>query len=154
VATKDSANVRGAPPLVLLALIAAGGLIHLLAPLAILPDSVPNAVGLLPIAAAIALFMLSVREFSRHNTPVRGSEPVMTIVASGPYRLSRNPIYLSMLVLQVGIALIVNSAWMFAAVAVMFAYLSLGVIAREESYLTGKFGEQYLRYKASVRRWV
>jgi protein-S-isoprenylcysteine O-methyltransferase Ste14 len=153
-ATKDSANVLGSPPLVLLALLAAGGLIHLILPVGILPGSFPNAVGLPFIVAAITLFMLSVRAFSRQGTPVRGSEPATAIVASGPYRFSRNPIYLSMLLLEVGIALMVNSVWMLAAVALMFAYLSLGVIAREETYLAHKFGEEYLRYKQSVRRWI
>jgi len=153
-ATKDSANVLGSPPLVLLALLAAGGLSHLLLPVDVYPRSFPNVVGLPAIAAAVMLFMLSVREFSRQGTPVRGSEPAAVVVASGPYRFSRNPIYLSMLLLEVGIALMVNSVWMLAAVTLMFAYLSLGVIAREEMYLARKFGDEYLRYKASVRRWL
>jgi protein-S-isoprenylcysteine O-methyltransferase Ste14 len=59
-----------------------------------------------------------------------------------------------MLLLEAAIALMANSAWLLAAVAVMFAYLSLGVIAREEDYLSRKFGDEYLRYKASVRRWL
>ena len=138
----------------LLALLAAGGLIHLIAPVGVLPDALPSAVGLPFIVAAIALFMLSVREFSSHGTPVRGSEPATNVVTSGPYRYSRNPIYLSMLLLEIGIALMVNSVWLLVAVALMVAYLSLGVIAREERYLAGKFGEAYLHYKASVRRWL
>jgi protein-S-isoprenylcysteine O-methyltransferase Ste14 len=129
-------------------------LIHLLVPVDLYPGSFPNAVGLPFIALAITLFMLSVREFSRQGTPVRGSEPAAVVVASGPYRFSRNPIYLSMLLLEVGIALMVNSVWMLLAVALMFAYLSLGVIAREEDYLSRKFGDEYLRYEASVRRWI
>ena len=153
-AKQDSANVLGSPPVVLLALLAGGGLIHLLVPVDVYPGSFPNVVGLPLIAAAIVLFMLSVREFSRQGTPVRGSEPVAVVVASGPYRFSRNPIYLSMLLLEVGIALMVNSVWILAAVALMFAYLSLGVIAREELYLAEKFGDEYLRYKAGVRRWI
>jgi len=153
-AIKDTANVLGSPPVVLLALLAGGGLIHLLVPVDLFSDSFPNVIGLPLIALAIALFMLSVREFSRQGTPVRGSEPAAVVVASGPYRFSRNPIYLSMLLLEVGIALMVNSVWMLAAVALMFAYLSLGVIAREEGYLSRKFGDEYLRYKASVRRWL
>ena len=153
-AMKDSAKVLGSPPLVLLALLAAGSLAHLFLPVELYSGSFPNVVGLPFIAAAIVLFMLSVREFSRSGTPVRGSEPAAVVVASGPYRFSRNPIYLSMLLLEAGIALMANSAWLLAAVAVMFAYLSLGVIAREEDYLSRKFGDEYLRYKASVRRWI
>ena len=153
-AIKDSANVLGSPPLVLLALLAAGGFGHHLLPVDVYPGSFPNVVGLPFIAAAIVLFILSVREFSRHGTPVRGSEPAAAVVASGPYRFSRNPIYLSMLLLEAGIALMANSAWMLAAAALMFAYLSLGVVAREEGYLSAKFGSEYLLYKASVRRWL
>ncbi len=152
--TTDSADVLGSPPIVLLALLAAGGLIHLLLPVEVFPGSFPNVVGLPFIAAAIVLFMLSVREFSRHGTPVRGSEPATVVVAGGPYRFSRNPIYLSMLLLEIGIALMLDSAWMLVAVALMFAYLSLGVIAREEGYLARKFGDEYVRYRESVRRWI
>ena len=153
-ATNDSANVVGSPPLVLLALLAGGGLLHLAFPVDLLPDSFPNVIGLPFIVSAIALFMLSVREFSRQGTSVRGSEPASVVVASGPYRFSRNPIYLSMLLLEAGVALMANSAWILAAVAPMFAYLSLGVIVREEGYLSRKFGGEYLRYKTSVRRWI
>jgi protein-S-isoprenylcysteine O-methyltransferase Ste14 len=153
-AIKDTANVLGSPPVVLLALLAGGGLVHLLLPVDLFPDSFPNVIGLPLIALAIALFMLSVREFSRQGTPVRGSEPASVVVASGPYRFSRNPIYLSMLLLEAGIAIMANSAWIMVAILFMFAYLSLGVIAREEIYLVDKFGDEYLRYKASVRRWI
>jgi protein-S-isoprenylcysteine O-methyltransferase Ste14 len=152
-ATRDTANVLGAPPLVLLALLAAGGLGCLILPIDVYPGF-PNVVGLPVIAASILLFMLSRREFSRHGTPISGSQPAVAVVASGPYRFSRNPIYLSMLLLGAGIALLVNSVWMLAAVALMFVYLSLGVIVREEAYLARKFGDEYLRYKASVRRWI
>jgi len=153
-AIKDTASVLGSPPMVLLALLAGGGLLQLLIPVDLFPDSFPNVIGLPLIVLAIALFMLSVREFSHEGTPVRGSEPASVVVASGPYRFSRNPIYLSMLLLEAGIALMANSAWITVAIPLMFAYLSLGVIAREEIYLTRRFGEEYLHYKASVRRWI
>jgi protein-S-isoprenylcysteine O-methyltransferase Ste14 len=74
--------------------------------------------------------------------------------AGGPYRLSRNPIYLSMILLQVGVGIWTASLWFFILAAVCVALLTWGVILREERYLTRKFGDEYLSYKSRVRRWI
>jgi len=151
---KDHADVVGRPPAVTVAALGAGVVLHLLVPVEIVPG-VPTWVLGIPLAmVSLALFLLSVREFSRHGTPVRGTEAVTTIVATGPYRFSRNPIYLSFVLLQLGIALTANSAWILLMVIPTFLYLSIGVIDREESYLARKFGDEYRRYRQSVRRWM
>jgi protein-S-isoprenylcysteine O-methyltransferase Ste14 len=72
----------------------------------------------------------------------------------GPYRFSRNPIYLAFSLFQLGIAIWVNSAWLLATLVGAVALIHSVVIPKEEQYLEGKFGEQYLDYKASVRRWL
>ena len=150
---EDNADVIGRPPAVALAALGTGAVLHLIIPVEIVPG-VPTWVLGIPLAAfSLALFLLSIREFSRHGTPVRGTEPVVTIVSSGPYRFSRNPIYLSFVLLQLAIALTANSAWILLMVLPTLLYLSFGVIAREESYLRRKFGDEYVRYTASVRRW-
>ena len=81
-------------------------------------------------------------------------EPTSAIVATGPYALSRNPIYLSATVVYVGIAFVVNMVWPIAVLPVGIALLYYGVIAHEESYLEKVFGDEYLKYKARVRRCV
>ena len=72
----------------------------------------------------------------------------------GPYRLSRNPIYLAFSLFQLGIAIWVNSVWLLATLVGAVALIQSVVIPSEEQYLERKFGVQYLDYKASVRRWL
>ena len=88
------------------------------------------------------------------HAPVPARKPTTAIVRSGPYRFSRNPIYLAYSLLLLGIALWVNSVWLLATLGVAVALMHFFVIRREEEYLERRFGLEYLRYKASVRRWV
>jgi protein-S-isoprenylcysteine O-methyltransferase Ste14 len=85
---------------------------------------------------------------------VPGSKPTTVIVRTGPYRFSRNPIYLALSVLHLGIAIWVNSPWLVATLIVTVAVMAIVVIPREERYLEGRFGTEYLNYKASARRWL
>jgi len=75
------------------------------------------------------------------------------IVRTGPYRFSRNPIYLAFSLLHLGISLWVNSAWLLSTLALAITVMTYLVIPREERYLERRFGEDYLQYKAVVRRW-
>lgn len=102
----------------------------------------------------MALFSVSVRKFRAAGTPVPGNKPTTAIVRSGPYRFSRNPIYLAFSLLQLGIAIWVNGLWLVATLIAAIAIMSYVVIPREERYLDKKFGAEYLDYKNSVRRWL
>jgi protein-S-isoprenylcysteine O-methyltransferase Ste14 len=103
---------------------------------------------------AVGLFVASVRTFRAAGTPVPGNQPTTTIVSTGPYRFSRNPIYLAFSALQVGIALWVGSLWLLVTLVPALALMSFWVIPREERYLEARFPSEYLPYKASVRRWL
>jgi protein-S-isoprenylcysteine O-methyltransferase Ste14 len=103
---------------------------------------------------ALALCSYSVRQFRAAGTPVPGNKPTTVIVRTGPYRLSRNPIYLAFSLLHLGIAIWVNSLWLIATLIATVALMALVVIPREERYLERRFGAEYLDYKASVRRWL
>ncbi len=81
-------------------------------------------------------------------------EPTTAIVATGPYAVSRNPLYVSATGIYVGIAFVVNTVWPIVFLPVGIALLYYGVIAREESYMGKVFSDEYLKYKARVRRWV
>ena len=81
-------------------------------------------------------------------------EPTTAIVATGPYALSRNPIYVSFNVVYVGLAFVVNTVWPIIFLPVGIALLYYGVIARDERYLEREFGDGYRHYKARVRRWI
>jgi protein-S-isoprenylcysteine O-methyltransferase Ste14 len=90
----------------------------------------------------------------RAGTRVETYKPTAAIVENGPYRFTRNPIYLGMFLGQAGLATGFNSAWILAMLVPFYFVIRFGVIAREEAYLEHKFGEVYLAYKSRVRRWL
>jgi protein-S-isoprenylcysteine O-methyltransferase Ste14 len=103
---------------------------------------------------AVALFLYSVGKFRAARTPVPGNKPTTVIVRTGPYRFSRNPIYLAFSLLQLGIAIWINGLWLIATLFAALAVMACVVIPREEQYLERKFRGEYLDYKRSVRRWL
>ena len=118
---------------------------------------VPSILWLLgPVVAssAVLLFVSSVREFRAAGTSVRGSKPTTAIVRTGPYRFSRNPIYLSFVLLLIGLAVWLNNLWLLLTLIPAAAFIAVVVIPREERFLAGKFQEQYSTYKVTVRRWL
>jgi protein-S-isoprenylcysteine O-methyltransferase Ste14 len=142
------------PPFVYLISLVVGVLIQLAIPLPFVPRTLATPLGAALVVVAIALFSWSVTKFRAANTPVPARKPTTAIVQSGPYRFSRNPIYLAFSLFQLGIAIWANSIWLLATLVGAVAIIHYIVIPREERYLERKFRTQYLDYKASVRRWV
>ena len=142
------------PPLVYLISIVTGALMQRAAPLPFLPRTLAAPLGASLVVLALALFAYSVAKFRAAGTPVPARKPTTAIVRTGPYRFSRNPIYLAFSLLQLGIAIWVNSLWLLVTLAGAVALVHYVVIPREEQYLERRFGDQYLDYKASVRRWL
>ena len=145
--------VLARPPMIYALSILAGFGLNAVRPVRTMPSATEPMGGLL-ILLAVALFVASVREFRRAQTPVRTRKPVTALITTGPYRFSRNPIYLSFTLLQLGLALRANNAWLVGMLIPTLVLMCYGVIAREEQYMAGKFGDEYLRYRASVRRWI
>ena len=141
------------PPLVYLVSILLGLVVNLVWPWEPFPRGV-SPVGMVLTLLAVTLFVRAVREFRAAQTPIRTRKPVTAVLTSGPYRLSRNPIYLSFTLLQLGIGLWANNAWVVALLVPTLVLMSYGVIAREERYMEQKFGDEYRRYQAAVRRWI
>lgn len=142
------------PPFVYLTTIALGVVLHLIWPVRLVPRAVSWPLGATLVLIAVALFLWAARTFRSAGTPVPGNRPTTTIVRAGPYRYTRNPIYLSFSLLQLGIAFWVNSLWLLVTLTLAVALMSLVVIPREEHYLENRFASDYLPYKASVRRWL
>ena len=142
------------PPLVYLVSIAIGSLLEFAWPLAFFPHALTAPLGILLALAGVILFIGSVGKFRTAGTPVPGNQPTTAIVRSGPYRFSRNPIYLAFSLLHLGIAIWINSVWLLATLVAAIALMAVIVIPREEEYLERRFGAEYLDYKKSVRRWV
>jgi protein-S-isoprenylcysteine O-methyltransferase Ste14 len=131
-----------------------GILLNVARPFPIVPTGLTLPLGGSLVVVAAMLFWLAVRRFRAAGTSVPGNRPTTAIVRTGPYRFSRNPIYLAMSMLHLGIAIWANSVWLVATLAVAIALMAIVVIPREERYLEDRFGADYLNYKASVRRWL
>ena len=151
---KDTSGPLVRPPIAYACSLLFGFVLNRIWPLALSSSGVQEGLGALLVAAAIALFALSVREFRRFATPVPSTRPSTRVVRTGPYRFSRNPIYLAFTLLQLGIALWAGNGWLLLLLVPTLALISWGVIHREERYMTQKFGEDYLQYLRSVRRWL
>ncbi|MCH7795577.1 MAG: isoprenylcysteine carboxylmethyltransferase family protein, partial [Proteobacteria bacterium] len=76
------------------------------------------------------------------------------ILSDGLYGVSRNPIYLGLTAIYLGVGVMADAGWVAVLLGPLLLVMHFGVIAREERYLERKFGDEYLRYKASVRRWI
>ena len=142
------------PPIVYGAAIATGLALESGWPLPLLPRLLAAVLGSFLVVIAIGLFSYSTLELQRAGTPVPGNLPTTAIVRTGPYRFSRNPIYLAFSIFHLGIAGWVNGAWLVATLVAAIAVMTLVVIPREERYLEKRFGADYLDYKRSVRRWL
>jgi protein-S-isoprenylcysteine O-methyltransferase Ste14 len=142
------------PPLVYLISLLTGVLIQRAVPLPFAPETLAAPLGGALIVVAIALFAYSVAKFREARTPVPARKPTTVIVRTGPYRFSRNPIYLAFSLFQLGIAIWINSLWLLATLVGAVGLMHYVVIPKEEQYLERKFGAQYSDYKSSVRRWL
>src|SRR5581483_2429355 len=141
------------PPIIFVFAILLGIALNRSWPLHFVPSTI-RLLGSLLVACAILLFVLSWREFSAAGTSVRGSRRIKAIVQTGPYRFSRNPIYLSFILLVLGLSVWLNNLWLLVTLLPAITVIALDVIPREERFLESNFRDQYLSYRANVRRWL
>jgi protein-S-isoprenylcysteine O-methyltransferase Ste14 len=132
----------------------AGLLLDALLPSVDLPAVVRWSVGALLVLGGLALMATFIGAFRRAETNVDPYKPSTAIVTDGPYGFTRNPGYLGMALVFSGIAFLAEAPWALVLLPPTMAVIDRGVIAREERYLEGKFGEEYLAYKPRVRRWL
>jgi len=142
------------PPLVYAGFFVVGLALDYLWPAPLLSATVQYAIGFALVAAGLALFGLTLREFATAGTSADHRKPTTTVITSGPFARSRNPVYVSMTVCFVGAAIAVDGPLVLAMVAPAVAVIRGFVIRREEAYMACKFGVDYERYTATVRRWI
>jgi protein-S-isoprenylcysteine O-methyltransferase Ste14 len=151
----DVSNAVVRPPVAWALACVAGLGVDWLYPLRFVPTSVPAAwIGGAVFSVGFVLAIWAITTIRRAGTRVETYKPTTAIVENGPYRFTRNPIYLGMFLGQAGLAIGFNSAWILATLVPFYFVIRFGVIAREEAYLEHKFGEVYLAYKSRVRRWL
>ena len=147
--TQDHPGVVAPPPLIYAGTLAIGLVVH-----RFFPGTAARLLGRLCISLSGMLALSAFLEMRRAGTHVDTRQPATALVTQGPFRVTRNPLYLSLTLLYAGIALMVNSLWAIILLPGALIVIRYGVINREERYLERKFGEQYLSYKAKVRRWI
>ncbi len=153
---KDGAAVAIAPPFFYVAGVVVGVLLHeFVQPFNLgLSVAVRTGAGTIFAVVGLALMAGAMALFRRTGQDPRPWEPTPAIVSTGVYRLTRNPMYLGMSLLQIAIGVGLANGWIIILVPAVLAVVHVLVIRREESYLERKFGDEYMHYKASVRRWI
>lgn len=151
---QDTAGVIAPPPLIYFGALAVGLIAHYFVPIAFLPSGTNQIVGVLFIILGLPIAFSAFVTMHRADTSPDPGAPVRALVVRGPFRFTRNPIYLALALMYLGIACGLNALATLVLLPIALAIIHFGVIAREEKYLERKFGQAYLDYKARVRRWI
>jgi protein-S-isoprenylcysteine O-methyltransferase Ste14 len=153
---RDTAGVIAPPPLIFLGAVGLGLALDRLAglPALGLPMALRWALGVALLSLGLALGLSAIRAFRAAGTPPEPWEPTTAFVARGPYRFTRNPMYLAMALGTLALAAAFDSPGVLLLVPPLLALVQWGVIAREERYMARRFGQPYLDYRARVRRWL
>jgi protein-S-isoprenylcysteine O-methyltransferase Ste14 len=149
----DIPGVIAPPPLIFLVPLVLGVAIGRWVPLTVLPRTWAWGVGAVCLALS-GLVISAVRAFRRAKTRPEPWKPTTALVTDGPYRFTRNPMYLGFALVYVGVTLLVNTLWPLLLLPVVLTVMHFLVIRREERYLERKFGDDYRAYLRTVRRWI
>ena len=150
----DHAGVWVPPPLIYVALFGLALLLHQIVPFTIPPALPARAAALFFLGCYLLLFGWSYVLFRRAQTSMVPVKPSTALVVRGPYRLTRNPMYLSLLCLYVAAALWFGVGWALILAPLVVLAVQRLAIAKEERYLVQAYGDAYRQYRARVRRWI
>jgi len=150
----DNPGVMVRPPLLFGAALVAVLVLRWLWPTPMLGHATIRWLGLALVLLALAILIPGRRALQAAGTNVNPSLPTTAIVASGPYRFSRNPLYVGLTLLYCGLTLALNTWWGFVLLVPVLVALHRGVVLREERYLQQKFGETYREYCSRVGRYL
>src|SRR5215210_4396901 len=151
---QDNPRIRVPPPPIYLLALLLGLLLDRRMHVPFLPRGVARSLGWPLVGGGMALAAWFARTMRGADTTLRTDKPVSRVVQDGPFRYSRNPGYLSLTMIYAGIAVRRNALWAIVLLPLVVYVIQREVIEREEQYLERIFGEEYLNYKARVRRWV
>ena len=150
----DTPHVLILPPLLYGVALAAGFLLQWIAPHPILSSNARPWVGSALLASGVILAIWGRRVMEGAGTNVNPRLPATAVVSTGPFRLSRNPLYVALTLVYVGLALLANALWVLLFIVPVLVVMHYGVVRREERYLEAKFGDTYRAYRSRVRRYI
>jgi len=142
------------PPLLYGLALATGFLLQWIAPRSIMPSNARYWLGGVLLASGVFLAMWGRRVMKRAGTNVNPTLPSTALVATGPFSFSRNPLYVALTLMYVGLALLANALWVLVWIVPVLVLMHYGVVRREERYLETKFGDAYRAYRSRVRRYL
>lgn len=111
-------------------------------------------VGIAPIALGVVIAVVAARQFTKAKTNIVPLTISTTLVTNGVFTVTRNPMYVGMVAILIGTALLLNDLWPWFVIALFWLVIRIGFVRREETLMEQTFGEQYVEYKARVRRWL
>ena len=151
---EKGAAVKFPPPLIFLVVIIVAYGVDYFWPIGLGGSFVIKYIGILVVILGIFVVILASRYFKHAETNIEPWKPTTKIISTGIYGYSRNPIYLAFCLVQIGIAVFLNSFWILVSIIVSASLVYHIAIKKEEGYLETKFGDDYIRYKKKVRRWL
>ncbi len=154
VSAADNPGVIARPPRLFMAALAAGFALELVLPTRFVSGLLRLGLGSGLVGAGLGLAYTAIGQQRRAGTNIETHRPTETIVRDGLYRYSRNPIYIGLVLVYLGVAMLGDSLWVLGMLAPLLVVMHFGVILREEAYLERKFGDVYRSYRESVGRWL
>lgn len=150
---QDKANVIALPPFIYLGGLFLSLVLHLRKPLKLNLSFFRKRIAAFSIISGVILFSQAHRTMLAAGTNVNPQQPTTTIVTDGPFRFTRNPIYIAFSAIYIGLTMLLNTFWGLITLPLVLWIIKRGVIEREETYLEQKFGDTYRQYKNRVPRW-
>ncbi len=151
----ETAGILFPPPLMFFAMLGAGIALHKTAPVDLHLSTVLRvALGILFALPSGYLALGSYFVMHRDGTPFDPGRPTTAVCCQGVFRMTRNPMYLSLVLLLLSIGLALSCLWLTLLGPVLLVLFDRLAVCKEEAYLTERFGERYLEYKRTVRRWL
>jgi protein-S-isoprenylcysteine O-methyltransferase Ste14 len=151
---RDNPGIRVPPPLIYVGPLILGLVLDRRRHVPFLPRGVARGLSWALLGSGALLNGWFLRTIRKTAVPIRTDKPVPRLTTEGPFRYSRNPSYLALAMIYAGIASVRNSLWVILLLPLVVMVIQREVIGREERYLERAFGEEYVAYKAQVRRWV
>lgn len=151
---KTGASVKFPPPLIFVLSMIIAYAAHRFMPVEIGVSGGFETIGVAVVALGIGCFILAVRTLKSADTNVEPWKPTSSIVSTGIFAYTRNPIYLGFSIVVVGVGIFLDSVWVLLSFLPSVAAVYFIAIRKEEAYLEKKFAGEYLQYKARVRRWL
>ncbi len=147
-------GVKFPPPLVFLIGLLLGWGLQWAVPVPLAYSALLYGVGVVLVLSGLCLVLVSAWQFKRAQTHIEPWKPTSAIVSSGVFAYSRNPIYIAFSMVALGLGAVFHNVWMMLSFVPSLSIVFFVAVRKEERYLEAKFGDAYLQYKASVRRWL